>query len=252
MNEDWLNSPAEITQRVYQSDAYKIYTRLLTLDTNFFVFERNYQDLKLAIEMFSKPERIPLLFDQGESQVILNHMIRFVHNYLAAAKTLVDHTRTLINDWYKETAFLDAYQSQIKIRFANNHLSGFIEDLRNYALHFNMPITGLRIEVRNNPETKVQTERVTFFIEKKTLIQWSNWAKGKKFLLEADKEIVIEKLVDEYFQQVLDFHRWMHQQLEEIHSAELHWLTEMNQRVQELLKSMRNVSSHQANIDEID
>src|SRR3954454_3890374 len=115
-NDDWLNNPGEISRRVRDSDAYKRYARLLTLDTNFFVFDRNYRDLKLAIDEFSKAERIPLLFDQSESQIILYHMVRLLHNYLAAAKMLVDHTRTLINDWYRDTQFIDEYKHQVNVR----------------------------------------------------------------------------------------------------------------------------------------
>ena len=240
MTEDWHNNPAEISRRVYASGAYEIYKRLLTLDTNFFVFDKNYQDLKLAIETFSHPDRIPLLFDQNESQLILYHMVRLVHNYLASAKTLVDHTRTIISDRYRQTDFFVEYKEQVKARFANNLLVGFIEDLRNYALHYSLPITGLRLDVTTDPETKVQTERVTFYIEKKTLHQWSNWAKGREFLRQADKEIVIERLIDEYYQQVFSFHNWMHQRLEEIHAADLQWLKEMNQRVDELMKPLRS------------
>lgn len=240
MTDDWHNNPAEISHRVYKSDAYKKFKRLLTLDTNFFVFDKNYRDLKLAIEMFSQSERIPLLFDQRESQIILYHMVRLVHNYLAAAKTLVDHTRILINDWYKQTDFLSEYKEQVKARFANNQLARFIEDLRNYALHYSLPITGLRLQVTTDPETNTQTERVTFYIEKATLLRWSNWSKGKEFLRKADKEIVIEQLVDEYYQQVFSFHSWMHQRLEEIHAADIHWLNEMGQQIEELLKPLRS------------
>jgi hypothetical protein len=240
MTGDWRNNPAEISRRVYASEAYKTYARLLTLDTNFFVFDRNYRDLKLAIHTFSQPERIPLLFDKRESQIMLCHMVRLVHNYLAAAKTLVDHTRTLVNDWYKRTDFLVEYKEQVKARFADNLLPGFIEDLRNYALHYSLPITGLRLHVTTDPETKTQTERVTFYIERATLLRWSNWSKGREFLQKADKEIGIEQLSDEYFQLVLSFHSWMHQRLEEIHAADLHWLNEMDKRVQDLLEPLRS------------
>ena len=98
----------------------------------------------------------------------------------------------------------------------------------------------MHLEVTTDPETKVQTERVTFYIEKKTLIQWSNWSKGREFLRQADKEIVIERLIDEYYQQVFSFHNWMHRRLEEIHASDLRWLKEMNQRVDELMKPLRS------------
>ena len=236
MSEKWLNNPSEISKRIHASVAYRIYTMLLTLDINFFVFDKNYRDLKLAIDAFSQPEKIHLLFDQRESQIILYHVVRLVHNYLAAAKTLIDHTRMIINDWYKQTDFLDEYKEQIKTRFTNNELAGFIEDLRNYALHYSLPITGFRIQIIRNPETGEQSERITFFIEKKCLLEWSNWSKGKGYLQNTDTEIVIEQIVDEYYRQVIDFHGWMHKRLEEMHFTELQGLDRMDKRLKELLK----------------
>ena len=240
MTENWLNNPADISNKVYESEAFKKFTRLLTLDVNFFVFDRNYRDLKLASKNFSTPEMIPRLLNKKESEDMLYHLVRLLHNYLAAAKTLVDVTRTLINEWYRKTDFIIEYKEQIKTRFENNKLAGFIEDLRNYALHYSLPITGLRIQLTNDPLTKEQTERVTFFIEKATLQQWLNWSKGKDYLQKANDEIVIENLVDNYYQEVLAFHGWMHKRLEEIHGDDLRWLNEMGQRMQELLRPLRS------------
>lgn len=236
--EDWLNNPGAISRRVYESEAYQKYQRLLELDTNLFVFDKNYRDLKLAIDAFSQPERISLLFDENESQIILNHMVRFLHNYLASAKTLVDHTRLLIRDWYQGTDFYKEYVKEIEYRFADNKSSSFIEDLRNFALHYSLPVTGLQLSVRTDPETKQQIERVMFFINKSSLSKWSRWAKGKQYLNEAPEQIIIEELVDQYYSQVLDFHIWMHRRLEEFHADELNWLHEMTERVNKLLKNV--------------
>ena len=170
-------------------------------------------------------------------------MVRLVHNYLAAAKTLIDVTRKLINDWYRKTDFIIEYKEQIKARFTDNKLAGFIEDLRNYALHYSLPITSLRITFNNDPLPNEQTERVTFYFEKATLQQWKNWSKGKEYLRIANDEIVIEEFVDKYYQEVLSFHGWMHKRLEEKHKDDLRWLNEMGQRVEELLKPLRGEST---------
>jgi len=195
----------------------------------------------MAIDFCSQPDRIGLLFDPKESQLILYHMVRLLHNYLASAKTLVEHTRTVIRDWYKGSEFLKEYKEEVTRRFNNNPLSAFIEDLRNYALHYSLPITGLRVGVVNDPTTHEQSERVTFFVDKTTLFQWSNWSKGKMFLHLADDEIVIEKLADDYYQQVIEFHAWMHNRLEQIHASDLKWLNDMQQRVNLLLRGERNL-----------
>lgn len=239
MKEDWFDKPAEISRRIVDSDAYRIYQRLLTLDTNFFIFDRNYKDLKLAIDYCVKPEHIHKLFDHNDSQRVLLHMVRYLHNYLASAKSLVEHTRILIKDWYRQTDFIEEYNSQIKERFEGNPLSGFIEDFRNYALHYSFPLTSLHIDVTLDPETGIaKEERVIFCIQKDALLEWSGWSKGRDYLMKFDQDILMENLVDEYYNQVINFHGWMHKRLEEIHAKELKWLNDMQKRIDELIKTI--------------
>lgn len=236
MEEKWLNSPSAIMDKVESSEAYKIYQRSLDLDQNLFVFERNYQDLKRAIEKFSQSEQIDLLWDHYQSEIILHHMCRFVHNFLASAMTLVEHTRIIIRENYGGTSFSAEYQGEIDKRFAKSPLHQFIQDFRNYALHFSLPITGFRISVITNQVTGDQEERVVFFLNKSILLKWSGWEKGKDYLEGLDNEISIEKLIDDYYKIVFDFHTWLHKKLGEMHKEEFDWLIRMQGRIAELTK----------------
>lgn len=236
MEENWFNSPTAIMEKVENSEAYNIYQRSLDLDQNLFVFERNYQDLKRAIEKCSQGEGIDLLWDHHQSQIILHHICRYVHNFLASAMTLVDHTRIIIRENYKGTSFHTEYQDEIDKRFSENPLPQFIKDFRNYALHYSLPITGFRNSVRTNQATGDQEERVAFFINKSTLLIWLGWKKGKDYLERLDEEISIENLIDDYYKIVFDFHTWLHNRLNEIHQEEFDWLFRMQERITELTK----------------
>ncbi|QRN83985.1 hypothetical protein JR338_04345 [Chloroflexota bacterium] len=236
------NSPSEIMDAILNSEAYEIYQRSLSLDQNLFIFDRNYQDLKMAIDKFSQEEHVDLLWDQHQSQIILYHISRFVHNFLAAAMTLVDHTRIIIRENYEGTSFYEEYQSEIGIRFKKNPLHQFIHDFRNFALHINLPITGHRISIIRNPETGNQEERVEFFIDKSTLTKWSGWEKGKEYLQELPEEISIENFIDKYYDLVLDFHTWLHKKLDELHKEDFDWLIQMQEELNELTRQLRDQS----------
>jgi hypothetical protein len=237
LQEDKKNSPAEISRKVQESVAYKNFQRILEFDKNFFIFDRNYKDLKSAIEKFSEPESISLLFDHRESQLILYHICRLVHNFLASAKTLLEHTRNLTRENYEKTDFYEQYCKEVEIRFLDNPITGFIEDFRNYSLHYSLPITGFRISVINDKEKNIQTEHVIFFIEKKSLLKWSNWKKGKAFLEMGNEEIEIEVLIDDYYQQIFDFHGWINKKLDSIHSSEIECLQKQQLEIDEFMKS---------------
>lgn len=249
--DDLMKSPSAIMEMIEDSDALKINKRLNLLDMNFFVFERNYQDLKLTISTFTNSEHTRLLFNAEESETILRHVVRMLHNFVAAAKSLVDHTRSVIREGYRGTEFYDEYNNQIKIRFSNNPLTAFIEGLRNYALHYSFPHCGVNVRVELDPTSGEYSEVVHFFMEKETLLRWSGWRdeqtdkkgkvtavvdKGENFLKTAPDIIIVDQICNQYFEQIVDFHVWMHKRLEEIHLSELTWLREMNDGLRALLK----------------
>jgi hypothetical protein len=232
--DDPTNNPAFLNHMVYQSEAFKIYQRRLTLDTLLFVFDRNYQELRGFLTDAVKPEHIDLLWKQREATVILREVIRLVHNYVASAKMLVDNTRPLIQDWYKNTSFLAEYNAEVRSRFLNNSLSLFIEDLRNYILHYSLPITTATIKVTVDQITGNQTEIAAITINKPALLRWKKWSKGKKFLDTAEDEIVVLDIIERYYHQVTEFHEWMHKAFDTFHAAEFAWLKEMELRINDL------------------
>lgn len=211
------------------------------MDTNLFVFDGNYKELKTSIGNYSQQDNVPLIFDRDKGHLILHQIIRLHHNYLASAKNLIDHTRTLINDWYKKEDFLIEYNNQVKKQFSKNEFTGFIEDLRNYALHYSLLISGVRLSVHRNPETDEQAERVVFFIEKNTLLEWSKWSKGRTFLNKSEDEINIEKLADEYYGIIINFHGWLNSRLKDIHKEDLSWLLDMQMKIDILMKTIREM-----------
>jgi hypothetical protein len=206
--------------------AWKISGRLQTLTLNYFVFKRNYLELIKIIEIQDDPKKFLNLIgvkDRLNADVVEFEIARLLHNFLASAKTLVDHTRILIFHWYKEDNFIIEYKTHVSEIFENNHLSGFIEDLRNFNLHYSMPIIHFRLTGHED-----KSFEFSFFLSKSELLQWSGWThKGKPFLAIAKKEIPIEQFVNDYERLISDFHIWLYTRLEEIHSKELTWLSEM-------------------------
>lgn len=128
----------KLQQEVRSSFAYVVRGRLETLQVNYFVFSRNYSELMKLLKSVQVPEKTLDLWslkNRDKLNIVINEVVRLFHNYLASAKTLVDHTRVLIRAWYRESDFLHEYEGQINSRFTTNSLSGFFEGLRNYSLH---------------------------------------------------------------------------------------------------------------------
>jgi len=59
-------------------------------------------------------------------------IVCLLHNYLASAKTLIDHTRILVEELYKNTDFWAEYEARKKETFIDSPLAQFVQNLRNY------------------------------------------------------------------------------------------------------------------------
>lgn len=94
-NQDFESMSKEITT----SRAFKIEMRIEWIRNSFYIFDRNYLELKQLLLACDKPEVFMKFFGnekQEENNLIMNEIRRRLHNFLAAAKTLIDHTRNNI------------------------------------------------------------------------------------------------------------------------------------------------------------
>jgi hypothetical protein len=167
------DDPATLTREIQDSRSYQIYLRLQTLRINYFVFHRNYEELKMLVMAAQHPNTFDQIWAPDKPQEmtrILGEMIRMLHNLIASAKTLVEHTRILIKDWYPDSEFLREYNAEIRKRFVGNSLIGFVEDMRNYALHYRLPLVTARFEVNTKPDTGKFTEKQLILLEKAKLL----------------------------------------------------------------------------------
>src|SRR5687768_1473513 len=93
--------------------------------------------LSKTLSDFRQPESLPLwdVRNYKDFHQLQLNVLRQFHNYLASAKTLVDHTRRLVEDVYKNTEFLEEYEVKKREQFAGKPLINFVQKLRNYTLH---------------------------------------------------------------------------------------------------------------------
>ncbi len=224
-----------LQQEVHHSNALKYQGHLITLGENFYVFNRNYQELNNFLGVVKKQETMLHLWDlknRHQLEITINEILRLLHNFLASAKSLVEQTRVVIRIWYKGDDFLEEYKAQINTRFVNNSLIGFIEDLRNFNLHYSLPITNATLSIKIDQKTGNSITDFSFVLIKTSLIVWTGWTeKGKDFLSKAKEEIVISNLVDDYYKQIFDFHSWLISSLQEKHKKDLLWLAEMRKKI---------------------
>ncbi len=102
----------------------------------------NAQELiEIARRMNDPDEGIRLMSVANREAGSQTHreVTRRVHNFVAAALTLVEHTRIFMRKNYSDTPILDRYQTKIDADFKDEPLVQFVQNLRNYILHNGLP-----------------------------------------------------------------------------------------------------------------
>ncbi|MHB8136411.1 MAG: hypothetical protein ACYDH1_19550 [Anaerolineaceae bacterium] len=233
-----MSIESELNNEIRNSQAIIYYDRLEAIKLNFYVFNKNFIELKTPLENMKDPNKSIPLWDvskRSELEQIQYEVIRRLLNYIFSAKALVDYTRNLINDWYINTDFKKEYDTEIKKRFIENDLCGFMEDLRNYSAHYSLPITRPSFSVINM-NSKNQKFEHKFIMSKSVLLRWKNWDKGKKYLNGAPENIEIEIFSYAYFSLIDSFDHWLYRKLVAIHKNDLDWLTDKSQQLHTLVE----------------
>ena len=136
-----------------------------------------------------------------EYQDFQNHMIRYFHNFLAAVKTMVEHTRNMMQSKIISPEHRSEYQEQVKKRFSDD-FSKFVEDFRNYTLHFGLPKI---VHVCSLPAEKWQVA-----LDLGELHDWDGWtARSKSFMAAHPNQIRLAWLVGSYQQKATEMHEWL-------------------------------------------
>lgn len=205
---------------------YQTRSKYIELKHTRYIFARNYQELRAFLSN-SQEEWLNSLGNDSAKRHQLLETARLVHNFVASAMMLKDHSNRVAEKVFSDKP-LKMYEKKATETFRDNTTCGFIQELRNYTLHRNLPITGLSVHLSNI----TQSATTYLFLDKSALLEWSKWqAKGKIFLKNQPDEIPIEGFSTEYYEIVRDFHKWMETHFESVYSKELKSLFEIINKV---------------------
>lgn len=228
-----------LDQEIRNSNAIIYYYRLETLRLNYFVVNENHRSLKDKLTTFNDPKFLLSAWDVNNRkslELIQFDIIRRLLNYLSSAMSLKEYTRNLIQEWYKETEIHSDYLEKVKNTFEKVPVVGFVEDLRNYSLHYSLPITFPQFEARIGKNQEVDELKHNFLMDKDSLLKWNNWKpKSKPFLNTQPKEINVEEFIDLYHSIITDFHSWLFDKIRKKHKKELEWLSNKSKELNDII-----------------
>ncbi len=214
-------------------------SRLRNFNVSIYTFQRNNEEIVKLLDLYETNTDMALhifkVDNREEFEIFLREITRLLHNYLAAAKTLIDHTRKLCQDEYKGTEFEAEYNEKINELFVNSPISKFIQDLRNYSLHRNLPITGATLSFNRDSGMSHSIN-----LTKKSLMDWDNWTrKSLDYLSKQDDQIGLPQMIKEYTSLVMEFQEWFQEKQYEYHSDSIAELEDLQEEYRELYEEVR-------------
>jgi hypothetical protein len=189
------------------------------LDRTRQILVTNSRELDEQLEFFADPRKSFQLWAverRAELNEFLAEIGRFLHNYLASVKTLVDHTRHEMKAAYAGTALHDEYQAQVDDLFSVGP-PAFIQNLRNYTLHYRLADGFAQLS-----HTPGQDFETGVFLDRERLLEWDNWsAAAKVWLADQPDRIDFREPLHDYETRVLGFYTWVDERIRTEHAAAL-------------------------------
>lgn len=199
----------EINRRIRESDAYKRIHKIDQLKPSLTVFTGNYFDL---VKCIAACEKNPLILDIRRRQDVsdlLFELSRTLHNFAASALGLRDHTLRLIRHHIPEKGLAEAIDAERKRQFVGDPLSDFINGLRQFMLHRDIPEIVL-VEGFDRESGHYQVLE----LRKTDLLDYEKWGAPAKLYFEQFKTAIpLSKTMEDYYGKVMGFQQWMRDQL---------------------------------------
>jgi hypothetical protein len=183
------------------------------------LLDRAASDPKLAIELFQNVRR-PIVRTRFEGMVA-----RALHNYVASASTLVDHSRRITR---KRAGPIVAEFEHRKREVTSTREVPFVHALRNYVLHHSLPFIGHEVRLQPQPGILATGE---IRLSVRQLTAWDGWsAPARRFIESHGEALPLRPVVMHHTELVTRLNLWLYEQLADANASAL---AEVNQLVVE-------------------
>jgi len=226
----------ELGEEIKKLPGYDIYFHHIKgLELSRYTFDKNYQEL-VAVLHFVTVDPGGNELHRGENKDKLNafgyEIVCKFHNYVAAAETLVSHSRALHVKLCEQNHLFPDYDERVNGDFNNDPLAGFIQELRYYFLYEQSPDISFntRFDGQGKPMRRAS-------IPLKHLREKQDWkARSRQFLQDLTDDIDILELSTAFKLKVTTFQDWFRMRLLEVFKEEMTLLDAKRLEMQKLYK----------------
>jgi hypothetical protein len=218
-----MTSPQDSTRhkQILAHPGKKYLDTLMTYSISKNILAGNGVQLRKLLELLEDSQRALHLCtpdERDQLRMLQSEVVRHLHNFLASARTLVDHTRAIMNDPFIIEAHRTEYRAEVTRVFAGDPLIGFMHDMRNFALHRSIPITFLQLSL--HPTSGQFDSAVLVDLDK--MADWDGWRSGGKAFIGSHRPTIrIMALVGGYEDNIRKFYEWFCLQFQKHYEKEM-------------------------------
>lgn len=170
--------------------------------------------------------RPPEVRDQYQAE-----LTRRLANYVSSALALVDHVRALTSG--EEAPYTEEFRRRREATAREPEI-GFIQDLRNFTLHYRLPAFAHRAAILDR-EGKQRTEFAVTLVTA-DLLRWNGWtSKSERMLVQNPEYIDLLPLVERHGQLMMELNAWAHDRMQEQFAPVLRELNDVVRRYNSML-----------------
>lgn len=202
------------------------------LEMSAFTLDHNYEEFRVLILALVSPSGREMfsLRNQDKLHAIAMDIARRLHNFVAAAFSLFDHTRHLYNTLNIRSKPFPEYE-HVKDQLTQAGVCQFIVGLRKYSQHYRLP--SITIVTQESVEAGGFVRTVC--LSKSELLGFSGWsAAAKRYLGSLPDHIDVLAEATAYHKEMLTFNEWFLRRERELHTKELDRFFEKQAQLLEL------------------
>lgn len=240
----------KLSDEIENSSATRIENRILLLDAVFYIPMTNYDELQKKLRSVTSPDNLAMWEVNNRKELLMAQIeiTRLLHNFLAAAFTLVNYTRGLNKDSPDESEFWQDHKKEIDRRFAKDPLHKFMQALRNYFLHRSVLFPAISFHGSRDEESGDLSTEISAYLDKEALLlEFNKEASSSSFSVDAIAKLYLDKMpekvdlakiIEDYYFGIESFHLWRKSRLQTMHDSELKWLDEKRHELENIQEMM--------------
>ncbi len=233
----------KLINEIEQSEGERILREILNMQASLRLVKRNYQELVQTINAFQQEKAIIILHDITKRDV-LNEVFEVIltrlHNFLAAAFSLIDHMRRHRKHLYASHAFNKEIDTKVHDLILSKPHHKVAQGLRKYCLHVSLPPIASRTLIeRDQLKEPLKFKESIFYIPLHSLLSWDGWSPGAKVELKnMPNGLAILPFATEYFKQLEGFYTWLWGRQSELHKIQINETNNLKDKARMIYKEL--------------